>query len=168
LFPEFKKERIPIARFVCRSRRLTFSALPTQLIPYHQYTANAVIGVLLLGLQCRQMGQKGFHGATLAVDPESDVTPWLIAGWLAMVVLGFRRAHAVLRGFYELAEIHIAHRTGVWQEAAGYFTCLGCMSQIRWGPVLQGLANRYSLSCRLFLLGSPSQCRRAPAATIRP
>jgi hypothetical protein len=168
LFPEFKKERIPIARFVCRSRLRTFSALPTQLIPYHQYTVNAVFGVLLLGLQCRQRGQKGYHGATLAVDPESFVTPWLIATWLAMAVLGFRRAHAVLSGFYNLAEIHIENITGAWEKVAGYFTCWGCTPQTRWGPVLQGLANRYSLSCRLFLLGSPSQCRRATAATIRP
>ena len=168
MFPEFKKERIPIARFVCRSRLRTFSALPTQLIPYHQYTVNAVIGALLLGLQCRQRGQKGYHGATLAVDPESFVTPWLIATWLAMAVLGFRRAHAVLSGFYNLAEIHIENITGAWEKVAGYFTCWGCTPQTRWGPVLQGLVNRYSLSGRLFLLGRPSQGRHQPAATIRP
>lgn len=168
MFPEFKKERIPIARFVCRSRLRTFSVLPTQLIPYHQYTVNAVIGALLLGLQCRQRGPKGFHGACLAVDPESLVTPWLIATWLAMVVLGFRRAHGVLRGFYNLTEIHIAPKTGAWEKAAGYFTCLHCQPQTHWVPVLQGLTNRYSLSCRLFLLGNPSQGRRQPAATIRP
>lgn len=168
LFPEFKKERIPIARFVCRHRQRTFSALPSQLIPYHQYTVNAVIGALLLGLQCRQRGQKGFHGASTAVDPESLVTPWLIAGWLSAVVLGFRRAHAVLRGVYNLAEIHTAATTGAWREAAGYLMSVGCMSQTRWGPVFQELVNRYSLSHRRFLLGSPSQCRREPAETIHP
>jgi len=77
--------------------------LPTQLIPYCQYTVKAVIGALLLGLQCRQRGQKGFHGASVAVDPESRVTPWLIACWLSAVLLGFRRAHGFLRGFYNLA-----------------------------------------------------------------
>lgn len=168
MFPEFKKERIPITRFVCRSQLRTFSVLPTQLIPYHQYTVKAVIGALLLGLQCRQRGQKGYHGATLTVDPESFVTPWLIATWLAMVVVGLRRAHAVLSGFYNLAEIHIETITGAWEQAAGYFTCLHCTPQTRWGPVLQGLINRYSLSCRLFLLGSPAQGRHQPAATIRP
>jgi hypothetical protein len=168
LFPEFKKERIPIARFVCTSKLRTFSMLPTQLIPYHQYTVNAVFGVLLLGLQCRQRGQKGYHGASLAVDPEGFVTPWLIATWLAMVVLGLRRAHAVFSGFYNLAEIHIEHITGAWEKLAGYVTAWGCQPQTRWGPVLQRLANRYSLSCRLFLLGSPSQGRHQPAATLRP
>jgi hypothetical protein len=168
LFPEFKKERIPIARFVCRSRQRTFSALPTQLIPYHQYTVNAVIGALILGFQCRQRGQKGFHGASIAVDPESQLTPWLIACWLSAVVLGLRRAHGFLRGAYNLDKIHIAPATGAWQEAAGYLMSLGCMSQTRWGPVFQALVNRYSFSQRLFLLGSPSQCRRESAATIRP
>jgi len=153
---------------VCRRRRRTFSVLPTQLIPYHQYTANAVIGALLLGLECRRSGQKGYHGAALAVDPESRISPWLIATWLSMVVVGFRRAHALLSGFYNLAEIHIEHITGAWERAAGYFTHLHCRSQTRWGPGLQGFLNRYSLSCRLFLLGSASQGRRQPAATIRP
>jgi hypothetical protein len=153
---------------VCRRHRRTFSVLPTQLIPYHQYTADAVSGALLLGLECRRSGQKGYHGATLAVDPESFVTPWLIATWLSMVVMGFRRAHSVLSGFYNLAGIHIESITGAWAQLADYFTAWGLRPQTRWGPVLQGLLSRYSLSCRLFLLGSPSQYRRQPAATIRP
>ena len=163
LFPEFKKERIPIARFVCRSRHKTFSMLPTQLIPYCQYTVKAVIGALLLGLQCRQRGQKGFHGASVAVDPESRLTPWLIACWLSAVLLGFRRAHGFLRGFYNLAEIPITSMTAAWQEVAGYLTALGLTPQIRWGPVLQGLANRYGGSHRRFLFGTASQHRRPPA-----
>lgn len=153
---------------MCRRHRRTFSVLPTQLIPYHQYTANAVIGALLLGLQCRRSGQKGYHGAALAVDPESRISPWLIATWLSMVGVGFRRAHSLLSGFYNLAEIHIEHVTGAWEKVSGYFTCLHCTPQARWGPVLQGLVNRYSLSCRLFLLGSPAQGRCQPAATLRP
>lgn len=159
LFPEFKKERIPIARFVCRRRQRTFSVLPTQLIPYHQYTVNAVIGALLLGLQCRQRGQKGFYGASLVLDPESLVTPWLIAGWLSVVVLGLRRAHGFWGGVYNLAKIHVGSTTGGWQEVAGYFTSLGLLPQIRWGPVLQGLANRYSRSRRMFFFGTASQYR---------
>lgn len=137
--------------------------MPTQLIPYRQYTVKAVIGALLLGLQCRQRGQKGFHGASVAVDPESLVTPWLIACWLSAVVLGFRRAHGFLRAVYERAEIHITSMTGAWPEAAGYLSSLGITPQIRWGPVLQGLANRYSRSHRRFLFGMASQHRRPSA-----
>jgi hypothetical protein len=85
-----------------------------------------------------------------------------------MVVVGFRRAYAVLSGFCNLAEVHIENVTGAWEKVSGYFTCLRCTPQARWGPVLQRLANRYSLSGRLFLLGRPSQGRHQPAATIRP
>jgi len=159
LFPEFRKERIPVARFVCRRRWRTFSPLPIQLIPYFQYTVNAAIGALLLGIQCRQMGQKGFHGASVAVDPESLVTPWLVACWLAVIILGFRRAHGVLRRFYNLTDIRTEHRTAAWEEAAGYFLCFGWKPEIRWGPLLQALVNRYSRSTRLFLFGTPSQQR---------
>jgi hypothetical protein len=87
---------------------------------HHQYIVNVVIGALLLLLQCRQRGQLGFYGASIAVDPESLVTAWLIGSWLAMAVKGFRRAHGFLTGFFNLAEIHIAYKTKVWEQAAGY------------------------------------------------
>jgi hypothetical protein len=164
LFPEFKKERVPIARFLCDKRERTFSILPSQLIPYFQYTVNAVIGTLLLMLQCRQMGQKGFHGASVAVDPDSLLTPWLIACWLGVVVLGLRRAHGVLGRWYNLTDIGSSHRAAVWEEASGYFLCFGWHLKIRWGPPLQSFVNRYSRSTRMFLFGTPSQYR----VTIHP
>lgn len=133
--------------------------MPTQLIPYFQYTVNAVIGTLLLVLACRQMGQKGFHGASVAVDPDSLVTPWLIACWLAVVVLGLRRAHGILRQWYPLADIRSSHRSSTCKEVAAYFLSLGWHLRIRWGPMLQVLVNRYSRSTKRFLLGSPSQSR---------
>lgn len=166
LFPEFKKERVPIARFLCDKQKKTFSLLPSQLIPYHQYTINAVIGALLLGLQCRRLGHKGFHGASLAVDPESLVTPWLIACWLAGVVLGFRRAHGVLRRWYTLKDIRTSSRTAAWEESSGYFLCFGWKPEIRWGPLLHSLVNRYSRNTRLFLFGTPSQSRIERGATV--
>jgi hypothetical protein len=166
LFPEFKKERVPIARFLCDKRKRTFSLLPSQLIPYFQYTVNALIGTLLLGLQCRQMGQKGFHGASVAVDPDSLVTPWLIACWLAVVVIGLRRAHGVLRRWYPLTEIRSSHSSAAWEEAAGYFLCFGWHLKTRWGPPLQSLVNRYSRNARLFLFGTPSQSRIERGVTV--
>jgi len=159
LFPEFKKERVPVARFLCDKRERTFSILPSQLMPYFQYTVNAVIGTLLLVLHYRQMGQKGLHGASVAVDPDTLLTPWLIACWLGAVVLGFRRAHGVLRQWYNLADIRSSHGSAAWEEASGYFLCFGWHLQIRWGPPLQSFVNRYSRSTRLFLFGTPSQYR---------
>lgn len=159
LFPEFKKKHIPIARFVCRRHRKTFSLLPIQLIPYFQYTVGAVIGTLLLGMGCWQMGQRGFHGASVEVDPESLLTPWLIACWLVVVVRGLRRGHAVLRQFYNLDGIHTLNRAGGWQDAALYFTAFGLKPKVYWHPLLMNLVDRYSGATGQFLFGTPSQYR---------
>ena len=161
LFPQFKKKRIPIARFICRQRRKTFSLLPIQLIPYFQYTVGVVVETLLLGLGCWQMGQKGFHGASVAVDPESLVTPWLITCWLLTVVRGLRRGHAVLRRLYNLDGIRTLNRIETWEEAAGYFVALGLKPEMRWHALLMDGVDRYSRSTGQFLFGTPSQYRRS-------
>ncbi len=161
LFPGFKKKRIPIARFICRQRRKTFSLLPIQLIPYFQYTVGAVMGTLLLGMGCWQKGQRGFHGASVAVDPESLVTPWLIICWLVAVVRGLRRSHAVLRRLYDLDAIRTPNRAGTWEEAAGYFLAFGLKPQVRWHPLLVDLVYGYSRRTSQFLFGTPSQYRRS-------
>ena len=57
----------------------------------------------------------------LEVDPESMVTPWLVACWLKVVLQGLRRAHAVLRRFYDLNDIRTAHTSVAWEGVAGYF-----------------------------------------------
>jgi hypothetical protein len=78
LFPEFRKERVPVARFLCDKRQSTFSLLPTQLIPYFQYTVNAVIGTLLLVLKLPADGTEGFSwrlgggGSGQPPDPMAD------------------------------------------------------------------------------------------------
>jgi len=162
LFPDFKKKRIPIARFICRQRRKTFSLLPIQLIPYFQYTVGAVMGTLFLGMGCWQMGQKGFHGASVKVDevdPESLVTPWLITCWLVAVVQGLRRGHAVLRQFYNLDGIHTS---GAWEEAAAYFAAFGLRPKIDRLSLLMDLVYRYSRRTGQFLFGTPSQYRSSP------
>jgi hypothetical protein len=164
LFPEFKKKWIPIARFLCRKHRKTFSLLPIQLIPYFQYTVGAVMGALFLGMGCWQMGQKGFHGASVEVDevdPESLVTPWLIACWLVAVLRGFRRGHAALRRFYNLDGIQ---SSGTWGEAAAYFAAFGLKPMIEGLSLMMELVYRYSLATKQFLFGTPSQYRNASRA----
>jgi hypothetical protein len=161
LFPEFKKKRIPIARFMCRRRRKTFSLLPIQLIPYFQYTVGAVVGTLFLGMGCWQMGQKGFHGASVKVDevdPESLVTPWLTACWLSAVVQGVRRGHATLKQFYNLDGIH---SSGAWEEATAYFAAFGLGPNVERLSPLMNLVYRYSQRTGQFLFGTPSQYRRS-------
>jgi hypothetical protein len=164
LFPDFKKKRIPIARFICRKRGKTFSLLPIQLIPYFQYTVGAVIGTLLFGIGCWQKGQKGFHGASLEVDPESLVTPWLITCWLVAVVQGLRHGHFALRQFYSLDGIHIPNRVRTWEEVAPYFAAFGLKSKVHWYPLLMDLVERYSRRTGQFLFGTPSQYRSSPRA----
>lgn len=159
LFPDFQKKRIPIARFLCRRRRATFSLLPIQLIPYFQYTVGAVIGTLLLGMGCWQRGQRGFHGASVAVDPDSLVTPWLITCWLVAVLRGLRRGHVALRRFYPLEAIRTPKGAEAWEEAAAYFVALGWKAEVGWEPLLQALLHRYSRSTGQFLFGTPSQQR---------
>jgi hypothetical protein len=161
LFPDFKKKRIPIARFMCRRRRKTFSLLPIQLIPYFQYTVSTVAGTLFLGIGCWQMGQKGFHGASVKVDPESLVTPWLITCWLVAVVRGLRRGHAALRQFYNLDGIHTS---GAWEEAAAYFAAFDLRPKIDRLSLLMDLVYRYSRATGQFLFGTPSQYRSSPRA----
>jgi hypothetical protein len=159
LFPEFRKERIPVARFLCRHRQRTFSFLPVQLIPYFQYTVGAVLGTLLLGWDYWQKGQGGFWGASVEVDPDSLVTPWLVAFWLAAVLRGLRRGHAVLGRFYDLTGIGTPKRVSPWEEAAGYFRALGLKPKIYGFPLFMDLVARYSRTTKQFLFGLPSQQR---------
>ena len=159
LFPEFRKERIPVARFLCRQRQRTFSFLPVQLIPYFQYTVGAVLGTVLLGLGYWQRGQGGFWGASVEVDPDSLVTPWLVAFWLAAVLRGLRRGHAVLGRFYGLTGIGTSKRVAPWEEAAGYFRALGMEAKMHDQPLWMQLVRRYSQATHQFLFGLPSQKR---------
>lgn len=157
LFPDFKKDQVPIARFLCRRKRQTFSLLPIQLIPYFQYTAAAVIGTLLLAHGWWQKGQRGFFRASLEIDPDSLTTPYLIAYWMMVIVQGFRRAHHVLKQFYDLTAVHTSHE--IWEEVGGYFTAFDLQPRISWGPPLSSLLHRYSASSPQFLFGTPSQYR---------
>lgn len=161
LFPEFKKEQVPIARFLCQTRRSTFSLLPIQLIPYFQYTVNAVIGTLFLGVSYWRIGQTGFCGAEASVDPESNVTAWLVIYWLMIVVTGLRRGHAELMRIYDLGCIQISGTGVTWQEFADYFVVFGIAPETKWRPLLHSLLYRYSHTIKLFLFGTPSQSRSA-------
>lgn len=159
LFPEFRKEEVPIARFLCRKKKSTFSLLPIQLIPYFQYTANAVIGTLFCCISYRLMGQVGFYGAEASVDPESQVTAWLVFCWLTVVVRGFRRGHPELIFLYDLTRIQTSEQTVPWQEFFDYVEVFHINPDSTWRPGLHLLLYRYSQRTQLFLFGTPSQHR---------
>jgi hypothetical protein len=159
LFQGFRKERIPIARFLCRKEGLTFSLLPIQLVPYFQYTVASIMWTLLLGFGWWQMGQGGFFGASVEVDPDSDMSPYLIFCWLKAILRGFRHAHAVLRKFYDLSNVYTSKRGVAWEELSGYFLALGLKPQSPWRSALSTLLYRYSLATTQFLFGTASQYR---------
>lgn len=133
--------------------------LPIQLIPYFQYTVSAVIGTLLLGLGFWQLGHGGFFDASIEVDQDSLLTPYLIFCWLKVVVRGFRRAHAVLRRFYDLSGVHTSKRTVAWEEMRGYFLAFGLKPHSLWWPLLSALLRRYCMATTQFLFGTASQHR---------
>jgi len=128
--------------------------LPIQLAPYYQYTLTTIIGTLLLGLGSHQQGQQGFQGAMLAVDPDSLVTPWLVACWLMLVLSGLKQAHAWLRHWYDLGRIRTVKRA--WEQVLDYFLALDWKSP---GSRPIEVLHQYSRTTQQFMFGIPSQQR---------
>lgn len=159
LFPEFRKERIPVARFFCRKFGRTFSLLPIHLIPYMLYTVGAVVGTLLAGVGCRCSGAQGFWGASIAVDPDSSVTPWLVLTWLRMVFSGLQRGHRTVSRWCDLRFLSTFGKPSLWQTVGAYFQAFGWEEDYSW-RCLCDVLSRYSREARAFLFGCPSQGRR--------
>jgi len=159
LFPQFRKERIPVARFLCRKSGRTFSLLPIHLIPYMLYTVGAVVGTLLAGLRCRRSGVQGYWGASVAVDPDSSVTPWLVFTWVRMVFSGLERCHRTVSRWYDLCFLSTCRNPSRWQTVGGYFDAFGWEEDSFWRRLCDVLS-RYSRDVRSFLFGCPSQERR--------
>lgn len=159
LFPQFRKERIPVARFFCRKFGRTFSLLPIHLIPYVLYTVGAVVGTLFAGLRCRRSGVQGYWGASVAVDPDSSVTPWLVFTWLRMVFSGLERCHRTVSRRYDLRFLSTGRNPSRWQTVGGYFDAFGWEEDSPWRRLCDVLS-RYSRDVRSFLFGRPSQERR--------
>jgi len=159
LFPQLEKSRVPVARFLCCKSRRTFSLLPTHLIPYMLYTVGAVVRTLLAGLSCRRSGDKGFWGASVAVDPDSSVTPWLVLTWLRMVFSGLQRGHRTVSRWCDLRFLSTFGKPNLWQTVGAYFQAFGWEEDSSW-RCLGDVLSRYSREARAFLFGCPSQGRR--------
>lgn len=160
IFPVFWKERVPVARFLCCQQNVTFSLLPDQLIPYVLYTASSVIGTLLFGLLHWQAGKKGFFGATQNIDPDSLITPWLVACWLKIVIRGLRGSHSVLSQWIDLGMVSDPG-TSRWEDVAMYFQILGWRGAPPVGGKLREVLHLYIRAVKRFLFGMPSQERRS-------
>lgn len=55
-----------------------------------------MVGTLLEVYRFQQMGQTGYHGASLELDPDCSVTPYLIQTWAVLLLSGFLRGHHIL------------------------------------------------------------------------
>ena len=125
----------------------------------------AVVRTLLTVLEFRQRGQRGFYGASLEVDPDSSVTPWLVCCWLAVILKGLRRAHPALGNRYDLSGI----RSGVGSdslalELQGYLRAFGVWPASGQVEALAAVVSSYSRDRGQFLFGTPSQLRRPHTA----
>ena len=160
LFPEHRRGRITIARFECHHAGSTFSLLPIQLIPYHQYTLHAVVFVVLLGMRFWEAGREGAWQASEAVEKDSDVTPWLVLCWLELITHGLRRAHAVLCRHSDLSEIVSDPSTSrSWSEVGQYMHAVLGSRGPGWSDRIVVVAAWYSTQTVAFLFGVSSQQR---------
>ncbi len=48
-------------------------------------------------------GQRGYHGASLQLDADCFVTPYLIYTWVVMIEAGFVRGHPVLHEKFSIS-----------------------------------------------------------------
>jgi hypothetical protein len=70
--------------------------LPDQLAPYHRYTVESMLGMLLLVCQLREEQQCSVDAIVLQVPGDHDVQPYLVRCWARVVWTGLSRGHAVL------------------------------------------------------------------------
>ena len=160
----FKKEKVWVARFLCSKSVVTFSLLPTQLIPYVQYTSEAVIHTLWVVAWLRGQGQQGYYGAMNATDPEGLVTSWLIYCWACMAGIGFRKAHAVLCRFCDFSRIQADSSETTGGVFVGYFQAISPTGDPEGYRAVQAMIDRYARTTKLFLFGTPSQDRKEKSA----
>ena len=138
--------------------------LPIQLIPYVQYTAEAVVRTLWAVVGFMEQGRQGYYAAMNASDSESLVTPWLIFCWACMVSKGFRRGHSVLCRFYDFSRIKAGSSETSGSVFAGYFGAISPRKDPEGCREIQSVIDKYSCKTKLFLFGTPSQDRKEKSA----
>lgn len=160
LFP-FRRDSVLVARFYCRRKRKTASALPLQLAPYHVYTVDSMVRAVLLFLTV--LGRKGKREEVLAeFDAESPVAVCHVRGWLGVLVRDLRRSHGVLLRGYGLTGIRSGRGfQGMTSEAGAYLTALGVRGPPEGAETLFEVQRNYARWSGRFLVGIPSQDRAA-------
>ena len=164
LFPAYREGEVVIARFQCVATGRTFSLLPTQLIPYHRYTAASVVGALLLAMEHRR---SLFAVSEKRLDVKSRANGYLLLAWLLVLVRGLRRAHPWLQNRYALSAMRSAkgRRVAEWlAELRAYLTALLPRASPEIGCELARVVAVYAHETGRFVFGVPSQERAARLA----
>lgn len=161
LFPEYRQGEVPIARFQCVATGRTFSLLPTQLIPYHRYTAASMLGALLLAME---HSRSLFAVCEKKLDVKSRANGYLLMAWLLVLVRGLRQAHPWLQNRYALSAVRSAkgRRVAEWlAELRAYLTALLPRASPEIGCELAKVVSLYARETTRFVFGVPSQQRTA-------
>lgn len=155
-----RKEKVGIARFQCTTLGCTFSLLPVQLAPYHSYTIASIVLALLLAIKnnCSL-----FRVAEQKLNPDSVATGFLLAEWLCLLLVGFRRAHHWLSNRFDLSAVRCDLRTGREHQKAELHLYLRALLPgvlLKYAARIEVVVLSYSKDNNHFLFGVPSQERR--------
>jgi hypothetical protein len=165
LYP-YSKERISIARFRCGIGGGTFSMLPYQLVPYHQYTLESMVFALLLWRE--MMSESGTSSSGYAVSGtlsfKSFVSSSHLYSWLAVLCGGLRRRHSEMSEWAELTSVRFGRGTAQRLEEFYEYASVLCPRGPPRQEALHSAAIRYGLESGGFLVGTPSQARRRGAS----
>lgn len=159
LFP-YREGRVLIARFRCRKTMRTFSLLPHHLAPYHRYSVSSMAQALELSHQVQSEDGGGMAATVQELCPDSRVTPWLLSIWLTIFVVCLRRAHPVLRTWYELSRIRSGETTPeLLIEVHQYVLAVSPRGPPGRPQSIHSLLKRYTRHTGRYLVGTPSQER---------
>lgn len=150
-------EDFPVARFLCRNQKLTFSLLPYQLIPYRKYSLDLIILILSLSYQnsislvLDHLGEMGLFSITNCYLTEFSK---LLKGALEK---------ALISGYYNELNETIDHKKADKDRLVSFIGFSNGFEFVQGYAVMKGACalsyDFYLRSAGHFLFGRPSQLR---------
>ena len=147
----------PIARFLCRNRRLTFSLLPDQLVPYRKYSLELIILILQLCYEedrnkaLDQIGKVGIY----------SVTYYYILIFIKILKEGLEKA--IVTGYYSELNKIVGYQDSEEGRLISFIRFLRAFEFSERRCIIKGpCALSYDFYLRSdgrFLFGTPSQFR---------
>lgn len=103
-----------------------------------------------------------FRVAEQKLNPNSMATGFLLAGWLYLLLSGFRLAHHWLSGRFDLSAVRCDMRTSIEHlkaELQLYFRALLPGISSKHAAGIEVVVMAYAEDCKHFMFGVPSQDR---------